>query len=132
MNLLHYQLFNTVCYFRIFWWPYIFWQLSIFCYVACDWHLFHYFQTVLQKSLHQVRGIYFIHCWLHFQHLLHILNMRFGTSSEEDKYFSFYSCIHIWWFWVGVTIYYALLLLTMYCTCSCDWCLHYFYFYFIE
>ena len=82
---------------------------------------------VLWKLLQQVRNISFFHRWLHFQHLLDILNLRFGTDPEEGKYFSLYSCIHIWWFWVGVTIYYAVLLLRIYCSCSCNWSLCYFY-----
>ena len=36
----------------------------------------------------------FFHRWLHAQHLLDILNLGFATDSEEDKYFSLYSCIH--------------------------------------
>ena len=69
----------------------------------------------------------FCHRWLHFQHLLDILNLRFGTDPEDGNYFSLYSCIHISWFWVGVTIYYALILLRIYFACSCNWSFYYFY-----
>ena len=72
---------------------------------------------------HQVQNISLLHRWLHFQHLLYILNLGFDTDSGEDKYFLLYSCTHIRWFRVGITIYYALLLLTMYCLCSCNWSL---------
>ena len=33
---------------------------------------------------------------LHCEHLLNILDLGFGTNSKEEKYFSLYSCIHIW------------------------------------
>ena len=76
--------------------------------------------------LQQVQNISFFHRWFHFQHLPYILILGTGTDSEEN-YSSLYSCIHIWWIWVGVTIHNALLLLMIYCSCSCDWFSSYFY-----
>ena len=103
INYFHYRPFNTVTSFN----DHFYFYNSVFS-ACCLWLKYFLWSPKLSLKVVAASPKYtFFHRWLHFQHLLYILNLGSGIDSEEDKYFSLYSYHHIWWFWVGVMTYYA-------------------------
>ena len=99
----------------------IYFDKSVFL-LCCLWlKSFLWFPNRSLKVVAATPKYIFFHRWLHFQHVLDILNLGFALTLKRTS--SFHSTVTSI-FWVGVTIYHVLLLLRIYCSCSCNWSLY--------